>query len=368
MTENIRLPHAEILSKISKPLLNYYSEQRRILPWRENPNSYYVWISEIMLQQTRVAAVLPYFERFLKSLPNMQALAECDEDTLMKLWQGLGYYNRARNLQKTAKILVAEHDGKLPEDFDALLALPGIGRYTAAAISSIAYGHCHPAVDGNVLRVITRLLSCPWDILKDKTKRIIENELQKVYPKSSAGDMNQALMELGATICLPNGVPLCEKCPLRSLCLACKEQRTQEFPQKQTKKKRRIEKLTILLIEHGENIAIKKRSPKGLLAGLWELPHLSGHHSLMDVNHWLLNNHLQADSISRLPSAKHIFSHVEWDMIGWKIHLKDFHIAESRSPYGSTSSENVLHFASRDELAEKYSIPSAFQYFFPAES
>ena len=357
-----KIAHADILPAIIEPLLTWYHAQARSLPWREDPTPYRVWVSEIMLQQTRVAAVMPYFERFLETLPDVSSLASCDEETLMKLWQGLGYYNRARNLRKAARIIVENHGGRIPSSFDELLALPGIGRYTAAAISSIAYGGSHPAVDGNVLRVITRLLLCPEDILKDATKRTIENALQAVYPEKQGGDLNQALMELGATVCLPNGEPHCGLCPLRQLCLAWEEHCIADYPRKQKKKNRRMEKMTILRLETDGCFAIRKRPGKGLLAGLWELPHLPGHASPEDIQAWCLAQGFRPQSMQPLPPARHIFSHVEWDMTGWHVKVAPERLMERHAAYGKENA-NVLQWHSPETIAREYSIPAAFQYY-----
>lgn len=362
MKQSIHIPNTEILPDIPEPLLRWYRAQARSLPWRDEPTPYRVWLSEIMLQQTRVAAVMPYFERFLSTLPDVPSLAGCDEENLMKLWQGLGYYNRARNLQKAARIIMEEHKGCIPSSFEELLTLPGIGRYTAAAISSIAYGGSHPAVDGNVLRVITRLLLCPADILKDTTKRTIEEKLQAIYPEGEGGDMNQALMELGATICLPNGEPHCRDCPLRRLCLAHAENCMTAYPRKQKKKSRRRERMTILHMERDHLIAIRKRPKAGLLAGLWELPHLSGHKTEEEIRHWCQRRGYPLKSISPLPPARHIFSHVEWDMVGWHLDLASS-VMEESTAYGPDSPKKEFQWHSIETIALEYSIPAAFQYY-----
>lgn len=362
--EQQTIGHAELLEQMPAPLMRWYHAHARVLPWREQPTPYRVWLSEIMLQQTRVAAVMPYFERFLETLPSISALAEADEETLMKLWQGLGYYNRARNLQKTARIVMEKHHGMLPEKFEDLLALPGIGRYTAAAISSIAYGHCHPAVDGNVLRVITRLLCYGEDILKDRTKRTMEDALRKMYPRDKAGTLNQALMELGATVCVPHGAPLCGECPLQSLCLAKKEHRIEDYPHKAQAKKRRVEYLTVLCLEQNGCFAIHKRPSKGLLAGLWELPHLEGWPEKQELRHTLQQFGLAPLSMKALPDAVHIFSHVEWHMKGWHVRLADAsYVAEHAAALSSMPDE--LIWETPAVLAQNYSIPAAFQYFLP---
>ena len=231
------------LDKIAKPLLKWFRARARSLPWRDDPRPYYVWVSEIMLQQTRVTAVLPYFSRFITALPDVRALAAVDDDALMKLWEGLGYYSRARNLKKAAIQVVEKHGGKIPRDFDALLSLPGVGRYTAGAIASIAFGQRTPAVDGNVLRVVSRLTASRKDILRDATKRAVENALTEIMPKD-AGLFNQAMMELGALVCLPRAAR-CEECPLASLCRAHAEGLESELPVKAAKRERRIEPRTV---------------------------------------------------------------------------------------------------------------------------
>ncbi len=364
MTRSAPFAHAEILQEIVQPLLIWYHAQARSLPWRENPSPYRVWLSEIMLQQTRVAAVLPYFDRFLNTLPDVRTLANCDEEVLMKLWQGLGYYNRARNLQKAARIVMSEYSGVIPSSFEELLALPGIGRYTAAAISSIAYGGDHPAVDGNVLRVISRLILFPEDILKDASKRAVEEALHEVYPPKQGGELNQALMELGAMVCLPNGEPHCSKCPLQRLCLACEENCIAEYPRKKKQKPRRIEKMTILHLEADGNIAIRKRPKNGLLAGLWELPHLPGHQPLDEVRSWC---HAQGYSLlsgEPLPPARHIFSHVEWDMLGWHLQVAPACVRETGADDAEPSHNTAkLQWQSPEAITASYSIPAAFRHY-----
>ena len=218
------------LDRIAEPLLAWYDRGRRILPWREEPTPYHVWLSEIMLQQTRVEAVKPYYERFLKELPDIESLAGVEEEKLLKLWEGLGYYNRARNLKKAAMQIVIDYDGVMPGTYEELVKLPGIGSYTAGAVSSIAFGNPVPAVDGNVLRILARLRMDDRDILDAKVKKAVEEELAVVMPTDRPGDFNQALMELGAMVCIPNGMAKCEECPWKELCQARKEDRVLEFP------------------------------------------------------------------------------------------------------------------------------------------
>ena len=357
---SIAVPHEDALLQLKTPLLAWYPTVARVLPWREEPTPYRVWISEIMLQQTRVAAVLPYFERFLKTLPDIAALASCPDDELMKLWQGLGYYSRARNLKKAAQVIVAEYGGVMPLDFETLLKLPGIGRYTAGAISSIAGHHPAPAVDGNVLRVVTRLTLFDGDVLKDVTKRAVENALRPIYEEGPvSATLNQALMELGATVCVPNGAPHCDACPLAAFCLARKEDCTADFPKKAAKKARRIEQMTVLRLidEETGRLALRQRPKKGLLAGLYELPHLPGHCKAADVRRALFDADYPVHHVRRLAPARHVFSHVEWDMIAYEVTLAP---ATGVAEHG-----DALLWATPAELSSTYSIPSAFQYFLP---
>ena len=354
------LSKTEQIQEIVEPLLAWYYSERRELPWRESPSPYHVWISEIMLQQTRVEAVKPYFERFTQTLPDIKALAEVPTDSLLKLWEGLGYYSRARNLQKTAQQVCTEHNGRLPDSFEELLKLPGIGRYTAGAISSIAYGKKEPAVDGNVLRIITRLIASHEDILQEKVKRAVEVLLRPILP-DKAGDFNQALMDLGAMVCLPKGAAKCSLCPLQKLCLAYDEGLTQELPYKAPKKSRRIEKHTILLLTLDEQAALQRRPAKGLLAGLWELPNLPGHLTQNEIKAYLKTQQLELLSLTALPEAKHIFSHIEWQMIGYHAKIRFAQVKENPSSYGKISNEDGFHWILKEELSEAYAVPTAFK-------
>ena len=257
--KNDQIKDRSMLNEIVQPLTDWYRQNKRILPWRDQNNAYYTWVSEIMLQQTRVEAVKPYFQRFIGELPDVQALAECPEEKLMKLWEGLGYYNRVRNMQMAARTVVCEYEGKLPASYEELLSLKGIGNYTAGAIASIAYQIPVPAVDGNVLRVLTRLWGDDSDILKDKTKKAMGRRVMEFMPEDRPGDFNQALIELGATVCVPNGQPLCDQCPWDTVCKAYKEDLIDQLPVKTPKKARRIEHKTVFLLECGEQIAIHKR-------------------------------------------------------------------------------------------------------------
>ena len=307
--EGYPMSRRERLTAVREPLLLWYYENRRVLPWREEPEPYRVWISEIMLQQTRVEAVKPYFARFMEALPDVRALAQVEEETLLKLWEGLGYYNRARNLKKAAQICVEQYGGRLPASYEALLKLPGIGSYTAGAIASIAFQMAEPAVDGNVLRVISRLLESREDIGKQSVKKQMEKEIREIIPEKRPGDFNQAMMELGATVCLPNGAPLCERCPAAPFCRAFQEGRTGELPVKAAKKARKVEVRTVYLLFCQGRVALRRRGPRGLLAGLWEYPN-----ELADGTDWPASWGLDTVPLERLGAGKHIFTHIEWHM------------------------------------------------------
>lgn len=340
-----------LLKESVEPLVAWYREHRRDLPWREHPDAYRVWVSEIMLQQTRVEAVKPYYDRFLKAFPDVEALAAAEEDKLMKMWEGLGYYNRVRNMQKAARQIMTEHDGQFPCEYDEILKLSGIGNYTAGAISSFAYGIAKPAVDGNVLRVVSRLLASDSDIMKASTRTQIENIIEEVIPADAAADFNQGLIELGAIVCVPNGEPKCEICPVAHLCKAKEQNIQMELPVKTKAKARRIEKRTVLIFRDNETIAIRKRPAKGLLAGLYELPNVEGHLTRKEVIEYGKMIGLTPIRVKKLVSAKHIFSHVEWHMIGYEVLVDELE---------KNCSEKMI-FAGREEIDQKYSIPSAFE-------
>lgn len=337
------------LNMITDPLIHWFEENARVLPWRDEPAPYRVWVSEIMLQQTRVEAVKPYFERFMTALPDIKSLAECPEEKLLKLWEGLGYYNRVRNMQIAAKTVMEEYDGILPADYEKLLALKGVGSYTAGAIASIAYGIPVPAVDGNVLRVISRVTADDADIMKASVKAAMEKELLAVMPKGKAGIFNQALMELGAIVCLPNGEPLCEQCPWYKLCRARSERRIHEIPVKSKTKPRKIEKRTVLLIKAEESVLLHKRPEKGLLAGMYEFPNVEGHLDEDEVIAYTKKLGLTPIRLKRLCEAKHVFSHIEWRMTGYAVLIDET----------ETAYKDML-FVEPAETEEHYPIPAAF--------
>ncbi len=338
-----------MLEEIVVPLLEWYDRQARVLPWRSEPTPYRVWVSEIMLQQTRVEAVKPYFARFMNALPTVKALAQCPEEELLKLWEGLGYYNRVRNMQKAAQLLVKQNDGEIPAQFEKLLKLPGIGKYTAGAISSIAFGIPVPAVDGNVLRVITRITGDDRDIAKDSVKQAIAGAVQEIIPMRRAGDFNQALIELGAIVCVPNGPAKCDCCPVALFCEAKQRDIVMELPKKAPKKARTIEEKTVLLIRDGEKMAIRKRPKKGLLAGLYELPNLEGTLSEDEVLTWIKACDLKPLFIQKLEDSKHIFTHKEWHMTGFMVRVEEL----------EGEAEGMI-FVERETARSEYPIPSAF--------
>ena len=342
------LSNMERLKAITGPLLSWYDDHARSLPWRDQPDPYRVWVSEIMLQQTRVEAVKPYFNRFMEVFPDVKALAEADEERLLKMWEGLGYYNRAKNLQKSAKVIVESYDGRLPGSYEELLKLPGIGSYTAGAIASIAFGVPVPAVDGNVLRVISRVLASEEDILKASVKKKTEDDLRKIMPHHRVSAFNQGLIEIGAIVCVPNGPPRCHLCPLASLCLTRRFKSWDSIPVKSPKKPRRIEKRTILLLETDKHqIAIEKRPDSGLLASLYQFPNLEGSFDEAQLWRLLTSRGAEIKSIESAGTARHIFSHVEWQMNGYRIFLK----GDIPAPYLS---------ADVSQLRTKYPLPNAF--------
>ena len=340
-----------LLKESVEPVVAWYRKHRRDLPWREHPDAYRVWVSEIMLQQTRVEAVKPYYERFLEAFPDVAALAEAEEDKLLKMWEGLGYYNRVRNMQKAAQQVMTEHNGRFPQSYDEILKLSGIGNYTAGAISSFAYGIAKPAVDGNVLRVVSRLLASDADIMKASTRAQMERLIEEVIPIDAAADFNQGLIEIGAIVCVPNGEPKCEICPVAHLCKAKAQNIQMELPVKTKAKARRIEKRTVLIFRDNETVAIRKRPVKGLLAGLYELPNMEGHLTRKEVIEYGKEIGLTPIRVKKLASAKHIFSHVEWHMIGYEVLVDELE---------KNCSEKMI-FAGREEIDRKYSIPSAFE-------
>ncbi len=335
---------AQIIEQALPRIADWYALSRRVLPWREEHTPYRVWISEIMLQQTRIEAVIPYYHRFLAELPDVAALAAVEEDRLLKLWEGLGYYSRARNLKRAAEMVMRDYGGELPHTAAALRTLPGIGDYTAGAIASIACGEPEPAVDGNVLRVLSRLLENGGDVLSPAVKKSVTTLLREHYPSGEAAALTtEGLMELGETVCIPNGAPKCELCPWQSLCRAHQNGTEENYPVKAPPRPRRIEERSVLLLRWGDRWAIRQREKKGLLAGLWEFPNEPG----AVTEEELRARFPQAERIAPCGSARHVFTHVEWRMEGWLLDLK--------RPLPGLTWETAA------EIHSRYSIPTALK-------
>ncbi len=333
-------------------LLSWYQVNKRDLPWRHTSDPYRIWISEIMLQQTRVEAVKSYYAAFLEAFPTIEALANADEERLLKLWEGLGYYSRARNLRRAARTVMEQHGGKLPASVRELRKLCGIGDYTAGAIASIAFGIPAPAVDGNVLRVLSRLSGSEMDIALPVTKKHFADGLEKVIPSDRAGDFTQAMIELGATVCVPNGEARCEACPLREICVARREGRMDELPVKSAKKPRRMEDLTVLLIRDEGRTVLRKRPAKGLLAGLYELPNFAGHVSEGEIPALVRSLGFEPIRVERIEDSKHIFTHVEWHMVAFSVRVA--------SDFDEQALAENLHLVKSETLRREYAVPSAF--------
>lgn len=348
----------EILNAIAVPLLDWYGKNKRVLPWRGTKNPYKVWVSEIMLQQTRVAAVIPYYLRWMEELPDIASLASVDSEQLMKLWQGLGYYSRARNMRKAAEMLVNDYGGRFPESIAELRKLPGIGDYTAGAIASIAFNQPVPAVDGNVLRVAARTAGIQEDIMDTGVRKKFRELMERAVPQDRPGEFNQALMDLGAVVCLPNGAPDCANCPLAisGICEAERLGLQGILPVRSKKAKRRIEEMTVYLLIKDGQAALRKRPEQGLLAGLWEFPHVPG--ALSEEEAAVLPEEwgLTPSAWRKKIPARHIFSHVEWHMTGYLLDVKDVKNAKN----GNINEENNgFVWAGRARL-EELAVPSAF--------
>lgn len=341
----------EQLFEMAEPLVKWYQENKRDLPWRHHVNAYRVWVSEIMLQQTRVEAVKPFYKRFMEALPTIKDLAEAEEDKLLKLWEGLGYYNRVRNMQAAAKQIMEHYGGSFPETFEEISTLKGIGNYTAGAISSFAFGIPKPAVDGNVMRVVSRILANDDDIMKQSVRKRMEEDLEKVIPAENPSDFNQGLIELGAIVCVPNGEPKCDVCPVSHLCRAKELGCQNELPVKKRAKERKIEKRTILVFQDGGAVAIKKRPGTGLLAGMYEFPNVEEHLSMDEVIAYSKSIGLTPLVVKELPAAKHIFSHIEWHMTGYAVRVDELE---------KNCTEEMI-FADPEEIQKKYSVPAAFE-------
>ena len=336
------------LTGLPEALLPWYQQNRRDLPWRRDKDPYHIWVSEIMLQQTRVEAVKGYYARFLESLPTIAALAECDDDKLHKLWEGLGYYSRVRNLKKAAKLVMTDYDGVFPRTYSQVLALPGIGEYTAGAICSIAFNMPAPAVDGNVLRVISRIMNDATPIDAPAFKKAVQQRLAKIYP-AEAGTFTQALMELGATICGPNRAPECENCPCKKLCLGYKNGTAESLPVKTPKAPRKIEERTVFILSCDGRFAVQKRPEKGMLAGLWQFPNVLGKLDAQSALDKVEKLGVKPKEILLQVERKHIFTHVEWDMNG---------------VYVETAGESdSFCWLTAEEINKQIALPTAFKLF-----
>lgn len=329
-------------------LLQWFRGHARNLPWRENKDPYRVWVSEIMLQQTRVEAVIPYFTRFMDALPTIEDLANCEEGPLLKLWEGLGYYNRVRNMQKAAIQIEQSYGGNFPGTKIELMTLKGIGSYTAGAVASIAFNQPEPAVDGNVLRVWMRVHDDFDDIAKQTTKTKVEQEIMSWIPHDFPGDFTQAMMELGATVCVPKGEPKCETCPLIAYCKAKKNGHIDQIPVKMKAKPRKIQIRTILVVQKGNQVLLRKRENKGLLAGMYEFLNEEGRLEEKQAVEKIRELGFAPLRITPMGAQKHIFSHIEWHMEGYLIKVDE------------TQGDKGFLFADVEQLDKEFAIPSAY--------
>lgn len=337
-----------IYRQLPAVLLPWYQTNKRQLPWRRDKEPYHIWLSEIMLQQTRVEAVRGYYERFLEALPTVEMLANADDELLHKLWEGLGYYSRVRNLKKAADIIVQTYGGEFPASYEDVIQLPGVGEYTAGAICSISFDLPTPAVDGNVLRVITRLTNDETPVDTPALKKQIREHLFRIYPPE-AGDFTQSLMELGATVCGPNRIPECENCPCRSFCIGKAEGDPARLPVKGAKRQRKKDEKTVFILSCEGAYALEKRPNRGLLATLWQFPNIVGKLDAQVALQWLENIGLHPKEILRQTEKKHIFTHIEWDMRGIYVEVSD--------------TGGDFQWFSLEELRENTAIPTAFRQF-----
>jgi len=336
------------LAFLPRVLLPWYAENKRELPWRMDRDPYHIWVSEIMLQQTRVEAVREYYLRFIAALPTVECLANASQELLYKLWEGLGYYSRVRNMKKAAQRICEEYDGRFPSNFADILSLPGIGPYTAGAIASIAFDQKTPAVDGNVLRVFARLTNDMTPIDSQLFKKYATEQLRGIYP-AAAGDFTQALIELGATICGPNRKPACTNCPCNAYCMAYKEGTADTLPVKSPKKQRGIEEKTVFILSCRGEYALEKRNESGLLAGLWQFPNCSGKMEMTEAVECLAGMGIQVRDLKRRVERNHIFTHVEWNMAGIYIEV-------------SEKSRMYTWFGAKT-ISEEIALPTAFRRF-----
>lgn len=333
-----------MLGQLPGVLLPWFLEHKRDLPWRQDKDPYHIWLSEIMLQQTRVEAVKGYYTRFLAALPSIESLANADEQHLLKLWEGLGYYSRVRNLKKAAQVIMEKHGGQFPQEYADVLALPGIGAYTAGAICSIAFDQKKAAVDGNVLRVFARLTADDTPIDQPAFKKRTAEMLEDIYPEN-AGDFTQALMELGATVCGPNRAPECDSCPCRTFCQGNIQNVAASLPVKAPKKARRIEQKTVLILRCQGQYALVKRQQRGLLAGMWQFPEMPGLLELEQVLEALDG----VKEVYRQTEKNHIFTHIEWRMRGFYLEMSE--------------KSGDFQWFTPDEIKKTAALPTAFRQF-----
>ena len=336
------------LKKLPAAVLPWYKANRRQLPWRQDREPYHVWLSEIMLQQTRVEAVRGYYKRFLEVLPTVADLANCDDDVLHKLWEGLGYYSRVRNLKKAAQVVMERYGGEFPGEYEKVLALPGIGEYTAGAICSICFDQKTPAVDGNVLRVISRITDDRTPVDLPAYKKQVQQALSLVYPPE-AGDFTQGLMELGATVCGPNRKPDCVHCPCREFCLGAQRGTAEALPVKSPKKGRRVEERTVLILSCQGQYALVRRQDSGLLAGLWQFPDVVGKLNAQQATDAAQAMGLKPRQILRQTERRHIFTHIQWEMTGYYLEVEE--------PAGD------LVWLTAQQIEQQAALPTAYRQF-----
>ncbi len=369
-------PNQKNIEAFQRGLLQWYQNNKRTMPWRDIENPYYTWVSEVMLQQTRVDTVIPYFLRFIEKYPTVKDLAKGDDEDLLKLWEGLGYYSRVKNMKIAAGEVMEKYDGVFPKERKELESLKGIGEYTAGAIASIAYEQKEPAVDGNVLRVMTRITGNHGDIKLGKIKREITDGVRKLLPEENLGDFNQGLIELGAVLCTSAKAPDCENCPVSEFCLAFEKNLQGVLPVKGKAIKKRLEKKTVLIFTHKDKLFLRKRKDKGLLAGLWEFPNMEGHlkqealKEILDREPHLADENLAVENITQLEDSKAVFSHIQWNLTAYQVDLKSTEVPlealrtkEDRSSY-ELPKEEVMdkgRWIPKETVRKDYSIASAFK-------
>lgn len=328
-------------------LLIWYRDNKRELPWRCDNDPYHVWISEIMLQQTRIEAVLSYYKRFMAELPTISSLANVSEDKLLKLWEGLGYYNRARNLKKAAVMVMETYGGVFPNTYSEIIKLPGIGEYTASAISSICFGEKQVTVDGNVMRVFTRFYNDSSNISRSSTRKYIHDRLLSIVPNDS-GSFNEGMMELGETVCIPNGMPKCDICPLKKYCKAYKNSNYFLYPVKDEKGVKEEIEMTVIIPIWDKMVAVRKRKEVGLLHGLYEFPNVIGSKSISEIK-TLSSKFGKVFDIKKGISYTHVFTHKKWKMQAYFVFFESIDCRDL--------------FYSISDIENNFALPTAFSPF-----